>query len=288
MVHLPRRHSICRGMGGGARGRVCGLTCPTVVLETGFPALSPCDISDGGNLPHGRFEQAAVLNRYMHGVLYVYDARSVYPDRDELRDLCEEVVVAERNVTEDSAAALLDQEFDFPSQRGSGRRSRVALIKKLRGAVHKLLDKVTSVACDAFLQEYHDLTGSGTMKFDMNDKEVLVFAENDALKCVWEDSFIRTAKGRRAMLAAVLAICDKLGCITDFFIPASATNPEEYYEETIRFYALVVLKVCVHLTAWWRMQRGASVAGRTFKPCRPDMCSHTSLFPSTHSRASLL
>lgn len=32
-----------------------------------------------------------------------------------------------------------------------------------------------------------------------------------------------------------------------------------------------------HLTAWWRMQRGAFVAGKMFKPCRQD-CAHTHSF----------
>lgn len=103
------------------------------------------------------------MRRYAWGVLYGATPASMYPDRHEWRDLCEDVAAAERGITEEEAAELLNQEFDFPVHSGSKSKAPVALHKKLRDAVHKFLDRVKAVALDAFLAEYHEQTGTGSL-----------------------------------------------------------------------------------------------------------------------------
>lgn len=92
---------------------------------------------------------------------------------------------------------------------------------------------------------------------DKNDKEILVFTANDALRCAWEDVFIKTEKGRRSVLAGAHAVIDKWGDLGDFLFPESATNMEAHYKLTSLYYGVIVLKVC--LTAW-------SIAGVGRKP----------------------
>lgn len=177
--------------------------------------------------------QGAVLNRNMRGVLYGLDARPVYPDHEDLRDMFEEVAVEHLNVSEQEAAKLRDKYFDFPVRSRLQQYAPKALHKKLRDPVLKLLDKVQVVATLAFFEEYLAFTGPGHYVLDKNEFEVLLFGAHDALKCFWENTFLNKPHGQNAMLAAFDDVCDKWSDIGGFFVPASATNLVEYYKVTV-------------------------------------------------------
>lgn len=151
--------------------------------------------------------QAAVTKKYMDGVLYGGIAREVYPDQDELRPMFETVAAEHLQIPLQEAFALMDQKLPFPVLRRVSDYAQTELHKKLRDAVHKLMDKFKQVATAAFLDKYHTITGAGHFIRDKNDNQVLVFSANDEHKCVWEEAFLKKESGKTSMRAAIHATC---------------------------------------------------------------------------------
>lgn len=186
------------------------------------------------------------MSRYRTDTLYGEDLETVYRGGSRVRSLMIEVVMSLMQKTYAEAKVLLDTKVRFHSWSHKSGTSLVRPGKKLRAAIPHWMSELKALAATAFYTKFnklHQENEVGSVSYDNKGNMSVRLFPVTCLRCLWDDNFVKTVKGRLSMLAALEAVYDKWGKLGDFVVPISATNRETAYKVTALLYSLLVLKV---------------------------------------------
>jgi len=137
----------------------------------------------------------------------------VYPTMEKVNASLLRVAASTMNVSEDEAAAKLQQKLMLPVRKPAKGMALVVSYQYIKRVVGHLNSSLTSVAVAAFVKHMHTLKGMGSWssRTSSSARRVLKLSAEECSELLRNDSFVIDSCGRLAMLEALTSVIEEVG-----------------------------------------------------------------------------